>query len=182
MDRRKKNADAHDGFMVEFYLKHKTYMFHLARKFGQSESECEDIVQDAMIRLLCNADSLRRLGPNQTDVYLYLTIRSVFSDRERKTQKRMSPTSDADLEFLLAGQNAGCDDDINAIWDTAILKKHLPEKDWKLLELKYIAGYSDQEIAREIHCVPDSVRTLIRRVRKKAKEILLSERMKESEG
>ena len=177
MDKLKKITDANERFMVDFYLTHKTYMFHVAKKFSESQSEREDAIQDAMVRLLRNADSLRQLSANQVDMYLFLTIRSVFADRERKAQGRMQPMPDATLEILHAEQEAGLEDDgLNAMWDTAILKEHLPEKEWRLLELKYIAGYSDREIAKEIRCVPDSVRTLLRRARKRAKAILSSQK------
>ena len=177
MDKQKKITDANERFMVDFYLTHKTYMFHVAKKFSESQSEREDAIQDAMVRLLRNADSLRQLSANQVDMYLFLTIRSVFADRERKAQERMQPMPDSTLEILHAEQEAGLEDDgLNAMWDTAILKEHLPAKEWRLLELKYIAGYSDQEIAKEIRCVPDSVRTLLRRARKRAKAILSSQK------
>ena len=177
MDKQKKITDANERFMVDFYLTHKNYMFHVAKKFSESQSEREDAIQDAMVRLLRNADSLRQLSANQVDMYLFLTIRSVFADRERKAQERMQPMPDATLEILHAEQQDGLEDDgLNAMWDTAILKEHLPAKDWQLLELKYIAGYSDQEIAKEIRCVPDSVRTLLRRARKRAKAILSSQK------
>ena len=177
MNKQKKITDANELFMVDFYMKNKAYMFHIAWKFTESQSECEDAIQDAMIRLLRNADSLRQLSANQVDMYLFLTIRSVFADRERKAQERMQPMPDATLEILHAEQEAGLEDDgLNAMWDTAILKEHLTEKEWRLLELKYIAGYSDREIAKEISCVPDSVRTLLRRARKRAKAILSSQK------
>ena len=177
MDKLKKITDANERFMVDFYLTHKTYMFHVAKKFSESQSEREDAIQDAMVRLLGNADSLRQLSANQVDMYLFLTIRSVFADRERKAQERMQPMPDATLEILHAEQQSGLEDDgLNAMWDTAILKEHLPAKEWRLLELKYITGYSDQEIAKEIRCVPDSVRTLLRRARKRAKAILSSQK------
>ena len=173
MNKQKKITDANERFMVDFYLKHKSYMFHIAKKFSESQSEREDAIQDAMVRLLRNADSLRQLSANQVGMYLFLTIRSVFADRERKAHGRMQPMPDATLEVLKAEQEFGQEDDgLNAMWDTAILKEHLPAKEWRLLELKYIAGYSDQEIAKEIRCVPDSVRTLLRRARKRAKAIL----------
>lgn len=174
MDKQRARLDLNEQFMVDFYKQNKTYMFHIARKFSESHAECEDAIQDAMVRLLRNADSLRQLSSNQVDMYLFLTIRSVFADRQRKTQERMFPTPDATLEVLQAEQDPGHEDNINAMWDTAILKEQLSAKEWRLLELKYIAGYSDQEIAKEIHCVPDSVRTLLRRARNRAKAILTS--------
>ena len=94
-----------------------------------------------------------------------------------------SPISDAALESLYAEQEKGQENDgLNAVWDTVILKKQLSKKEWRLLELKYMAGYSDSEIAEEIGCVPDSVRTLLLRARKRAKAILSGQNTHESEG
>ena len=38
MDKQKKITDANERFMVDFYLTHKTYMFHVAKKFAQFAS------------------------------------------------------------------------------------------------------------------------------------------------
>ena len=55
-----------------------------------------------------------------------------------------------------------------------LLRQRLPEKDWRLLELKYITGCSDGEIAREMGCGEGSVRMLVTRARQRAR-LLLSE-------
>ena len=84
---------------------------------------------------------------------------------------RCSRGKDRVLE--LAQQEQGSSDDsLNAKWDAEILKNQLPRRDWQMLELKYIAGYSDQEIAAEMGCSAGSVRTLLSRVRRRAKSLL----------
>ena len=39
MDKQKKITDANERFMVDFYMKNKAYMFHIARKFTESQSD-----------------------------------------------------------------------------------------------------------------------------------------------
>ena len=77
------------------------------------------------------------------------------------------------LELAQIRQEQSCTEDgLNAKWDAQILKEQLPRRDWQMLELKYIAGYSDQEIAAEMGCNAGSVRTLLSRVRRRAKSLL----------
>lgn len=171
-----KNASFTDQqFMMDFYELHKTYLLYTARKFTQSQPDCEDIVQDVLLRLMKNISTLRRLNQNQTATYLFLTVRSVYADRMRSTQERTITLSNASLEALNHEQdNNITEEGYNAKWDAAILKDALSPRDWTLLEAKYILGYSDSDIAQNLGCAPDSVRTLLRRARNRAKSILNS--------
>ena len=162
---------ADDGFLAAFYEQYRGYLYYTARKFTDSPQDCEDIIQDTMLRLLRNEENLRQLRGNQAATYLYLTVRSVFADQKKLAREREQAAEDRVLE--LAQQEQGSSDDsLNAKWDAEILKNQLPQRDWQMLELKYIAGYSDQEIAAEMGCSAGSVRTLLSRVRRRAKSLL----------
>ena len=162
---------AEDGFLAAFYEEYRGYLYYTARKFTDSPQDCEDIIQDTMVRLLRNEENLRQLRGNQAATYLYLTVRSVFADRQN--QVREQAAEDRVLELAQVSREDGrTEDGLNAKWDTQILKQQLPQRDWQMLELKYIAGYSDQEIAAEMGCNAGSVRTLLSRVRRRAKSLL----------
>lgn len=166
-----KDIEANRRFMLEFYEQYRGFLFHTAWKYTQSKSDCDDLIQDAMVRLLRNADTLRELSHNQRCVYIHLTVRSIYADRVKSPRVLEFPVSDQEMERL--GSERGLQDDwVDAAWDIEILRGRLPEKDWHLLELKYIAGLSDAEIASEVGCTPASVRTLLLRVRSRAKELL----------
>ena len=166
MDSKNQFSPADRQFMMDFYEAQKAFLYHTARKFSDHQPDCEDIVQDAVLRLMRHIPTLRRLTPNQTAAYLFLTVRSAYNDRIRANQE---PSMEEDPRELP-------DDSVqfayDAKWDTQILKEGLSQKDWNLLEAKYILGYSDAEIARMLDCVPDSVRTLLRRARNRAKAVL----------
>jgi len=53
-----------------------------------------------------------------------------------------------------------------------VLRENLAQRDWQLLELKYITGCTDEEIAAEVGCTPASVRTLVTRARQRARLLL----------
>ena len=162
---------ADDGFLAAFYEEYRGYLYYTARKFTDSPQDCEDIIQDTMVRLLRNEENLRQLRGNQAATYLYLTVRSVFTDRQSRVREQAA--DDHVLELAQVSQEDGrTEDGLNAKWDAQILKQQLPRRDWQMLELKYIAGYSDQEIAAEMGCNAGSVRTLLSRVRRRAKSLL----------
>ena len=162
---------AEDGFLAAFYEQYRGYLYYTARKFTDSPQDCEDIIQDTMVRLLRNEENLRQLRGNQAATYLYLTVRSVFADRQSRVREQAA--DDHVLELAQVSQEDGrTEDGLNAKWDAQILKQQLPRRDWQMLELKYIAGYSDQEIAAEMGCNAGSVRTLLSRVRRRAKSLL----------
>ena len=160
-----------DGFLAAFYEQYRGYLYYTARKFTDSPQDCEDIIQDTMVRLLRNEENLRQLQGNQAATYLYLTVRSVFADRQSRVREQAA--EDYVLELAQVSREADqSEDGLNAKWDAQILKQQLPQRDWQMLELKYIAGYSDQEIAVEMGCNAGSVRTLLSRVRRRAKSLL----------
>lgn len=174
---RLKQIDRSQQFMLEFYDKYSAFLFHCAWKYTSSHSDCEDIVQDALIRLLRNLDTLRSLTENQTFTYLSLTVRSVYADKAKAMKEQEIPTDDETLSRLRSGQ-AG-EDWTNVKWDVEILRGRLPEKDWRLLELKYIAGFSDSEIAAELGYQTSSVRQLLLRARQRARAILSNDERKD---
>ena len=171
MNTKLNRSGADDGFLAEFYEQYRGYLYYTVRKFTDSPQDQEDIVQDTMLRLLRNEENLRQLRGNQAATYLYLTVRSVFADRQKLAREREQAAEDRVLE-LAQQEQSHTDDSLNAKWDTEILKQQLHQRDWQMLELKYIAGYSDQEIAAEMGCSAGSVRTLLSRVRRRAKSLL----------
>lgn len=159
-------------FMVDFYESNKHYLYYTAHKFTDSKADCDDIIQDVLVRLMHRIPTLRQLTKQQLATYLYLTVRSVYADRMKSAQSRTMSMSDSSLEALNAEDCSAEDACCEAKWDAEILRNALNSKDWHLLESKYILGQSDTEIACDIGCATNSVRTLLRRARKRAKGIL----------
>lgn len=162
-------------FFDKFYEIHKRFMFYTARKYVFTQPECEDLVQDAVIRLMNNVTILKGLTENKARTYIALTIKSAFLDIEKaKHGDNPVPLTDETLEALAdLGQFEQLDEaDSSANMDVAILKKELSPRDWFVLEGKYILGYSQDEIGNIIGTSPDSVRMIICRVREKARRIL----------
>lgn len=165
--------------MLAFYEQYRGFLCHTAWKYSQSEGDCDDLIQETMVRLLRNADTLRQLTHNQRCAYIHMTVRSVYTDRVKSPRELELPVSDGDMERLSRDSARSSHEDwVDVKWDIEILKGRLSERDWQLLQMKYIAGLSDGEIAEKIGCIPGSVRTLLLRVRSRARELLSNEKGK----
>lgn len=150
-------------------------MFYIARQYASTQEDCEDMVQEATVRLINNIPSLRQLGRNKTAKYIALTIRSVFMDNEKR--KRGDKTlflSDEMLEALIKAEVLIADSipDLSARMEVELLKISLEPRDWLVLEGRYLMGYTQEELAPKLGVSPDSVRMRLFRARENAKRIL----------
>ena len=69
-----------EAFFLHFYEENKGFLFFMAQKYTGNTGECEDIVQETIVRLLKNIHTLRELDSNRTFKYIALTVRSAFTD------------------------------------------------------------------------------------------------------
>ena len=60
-----KLIDTNQQFMLDFYDTYNGFLYHCAWKYTDSRPDCEDIIQDTMVRLLRNQETLRRLTEKQ---------------------------------------------------------------------------------------------------------------------
>lgn len=158
--------DQHDReYMLWLYERYVSYLFFAAGKFTDSQPDREDLVHDALLRLMKNIPTLRKLERNALAGYLYLTVRSAWLDRDHWER----PQSGDVLEKLTAHET---EEEYLLKWDMAALKESLPRKEWFLLQTKYIVGCTDAEIGGMLGCSAASIRMMLTRARRHARAIL----------
>ena len=163
-------------FFQEFYEEHKNFLFYIANQYTTSSADCEDVVQDAIVRLMGNISSIRQLNNNKAAKYIALTVRSTYLDLlKRRHKDREISLEESVIEALLEKESAISDTSADLRMELIHLKESLSPKEWLLLEGKYILGYDQEELSRLIGISPDSVRMTLSRVRAKARSILLSD-------
>ena len=163
------------AFFHQFYEENKKFMYYIARQYTTTAADCEDVVQDATMRLLNNISSLREINRCKTAKYIELTIKSAYLDSEKHKQKeRVVFLDDDTLEALLIERitRLNSDQELSNNLAIAKLKAELPARDWAVLEGKYILGYPQEELGRIYGVAPDSIRMVLHRAREKAKKIL----------
>lgn len=153
-------------------------MFYAARKYASTQADCEDIVQDSVLRLMGNIPTLKQLNRAKTAKYIVLTVRTAFLDSEkRKHGEDAVYLDDAAIEALLKSDILTTDSmsGVSDRLEVARLRQSLSPRDWLVLEGKYIQGLSQEELAAQIGVSPDSVRMILSRAREKARKILSSD-------
>ena len=170
-------AEEKDLFL-QFYESNKKFIYYIAGKYTSTQMDCEDLVQDSIVRLLKNISTIRQLGRCETAKYIVLTVRAAFIDNEKRRHHISTVYLDDEfLESLIKAERLIADDipDIEARMDVELLKKALPPRDWLVLEGKYMLGYSQEELGSMLGVSPDSVRMILWRAKERARKILHQE-------
>lgn len=168
---------AETEFFQNFYETYKGFIFYIANRYAENPADCEDVVQDSIIRLLCNVKVLMELNHPKTVKYIALTVKSAFLDHQRKLL--MAKETDLDEEKLASlleqsSIHANAEQQQTKL-EVYQLKQTLSQRDWQVLEGKYIMGYSQEELSELIGVSSDSIRMILHRAKKNARGILLSE-------
>lgn len=164
------------AFFHSFYEEYKGFLFYMANQYASIETDCEDVVQDALVRLMCNTESIRNLNKQKTAKYIALTVRSAYLDLLKRRHGGLEiPLEESVMEAVLEKEAAWSDPSAELRMELLNLKESLTPKEWMLLEAKYIQGFDQEELSRMIGVSPDSIRMTLSRVRAKARNILLSD-------
>lgn len=169
-------------FFQEFYQEYKGFLYYIANKYARTQSDCEDIVQDAVLRLMCNLSSIRDLNKYKAAKYIALTVKSAWLDLMKKRRDNLEvPLDEELLESILEQDPLSSRDPSDLKLEVIHLKQSLSQKDWLILEGKYLLGYDQEELSKLVGVSPDSVRMTLCRARSKARSILLSDEGKDGE-
>lgn len=176
--------DSNAAFLAALYQKYKAFLFRKAGSYAKDPQTLEDIVQDAVLRLLRNTAKLRTLEPAALTAYLALTVRSAalnhlaaerrdtldalpLDDGEVQTDRLRSSRSQPTLEEqVLLGLR---DRELRTVIG------RLPERDQTLLTGKYFLELSTQELADDLGTTAVGVRVMLSRARKRAMNELMRE-------
>ena len=168
------NADD-QTFICHLYEEYEQLMFWTAAKYLNNIEDRKDAVQDAIIALIRNLETIKRLKDSYLRTYIVYTVesRSINLVKRKNIELRLFD----DLDSVPVGTSVDMIEDsllqmtmrhtISDIWTK------LSTQDIILLESKYILGYNDNEIGEMLGCKASSVRMYLTRARRKAMELIL---------
>jgi RNA polymerase sigma-70 factor (ECF subfamily) len=122
--------------------------------------EVEDIVQEAYVRV-CQID--KKGGIRTPKSYLFKTVRNLALDYVKRSESRLSDSMDTDIEFESRENVALADSTFEQVASNeefALLceaVRLLPVQARRAFVLKKVYGYSQGEIAREMHLSENTV-------------------------
>lgn len=165
---------ADQDIILEFYSEYKALMYSQAKKYLDIDEDAEDIVYEALTRIIEKMQVFRSLLPPQRIAYAVTTVRSLAIILLKK-QKRYTMISLDAIEQEYPADTMESPDDIaeqrQFQSQAAKLLGQINVEDRLLLEQKYILHWTDEELAAGLGVKPQSVRMYITR----AKRRLLSE-------
>lgn len=168
------NADD-QTFICRLYEEYEQLMFWTAAKYLNNIEDRKDAVQDAIIALIRNLETIKRLKDSYLRTYIVYTVesRSINLVKRKNIELRLFD----DLDSVPVGTSVDMIEDsllqmtmrhtISDIWTK------LSTQDKILLESKYILGYNDNEIGEMLGYKASSVRMYLTRARRKAMELIL---------
>lgn len=163
------------NYFSEFFSDYGSFLYSAASRFARNPADCDDIVQDAVLRLMQNILTLRELPRGKIHRYIVCTVRAAFCDRERREQTEKLLF----LEDSALGQipvEAGAQEDMEtrmyAVLAVRMLEERLSARDWRVLVGRHVYGLSQEELGHLIGVEPNSVRMILHRARKRARKLL----------
>ena len=146
------------------------FLFQKAAVYTTNPHAKEDIVQNAVLRLMRNEDTLRTLDSAALTAYLALTVRSAALNYLRE-ERRDSLPIDGSVQLTLEEQMllGHRDGEIRAAIG------HLSDRDRMALMGKYFLDLDNQALAELLEVTPGTLRTVLCRARGRALEELRKE-------
>lgn len=156
------------SYMIWLYEEFHRLMFSTARKYTSNQTDCEDIVQNALIGLMQKISKLRQFDRCILVAYIVSTVRNAAINHLRHQALENEHTDSLDenepdissldnLASLAHQRNL-----LSQVWS------QLSQEDRFLLEGRYIIGASDKELARKLNCKSSSIRMKLTRARRRA--------------
>lgn len=170
-------------FMASLYLQYNRLMYSTIIKIAKNPHDTEDILQNALVKLINKIELLRSRGRAQLANYIISTCKTTALDYVN----RSLPKNEISLEECEELPELGTDSSHN---DHAVelhlikgeelesLYQALPQLDANtrcLLEGYYFQGKSMAELGDELGIKPASVRMALARARRKAFELMQEE-------
>ncbi len=161
-------------FMERVYLDCRTLMYARAFQVLRHPADAEDAVQTAFLALCKKIPLLQGMDCCTLRSYVVISVRNAAINmlRARKRRPEVLWGDEAFADSLLGGD---ADDAALAFIrqdSLAAAVRKLPEKDRALMEMKYLMGLTDEEIARRLGVQQNSVRSLLTRFRKRLYSLL----------
>lgn len=168
--------EAQRSFMEQLYLDCKSAMYHTAYRVTGQHEDAEDIINDALLKLMNKIPLLMTLERLVLRSYVVISTRRAAIDLLRKRGRRSELLfGDEDFMDTMASFDPDPDEGLLREADEALLSaglKRLPQRQRDLLNMKYILNMGDREIAGTFGVQPGSVPSMLSRARRALKEMM----------
>lgn len=167
------------SYMLWLYEEFRNLIFSTARRYVGNQSDCEDIIQDSIISLFKKVRTLRNIHDCVLTSYIVATVRNTAINHLKQQSIAHERTISMEESYPeMESDELPLDDMMILIERRAQLSRiwsKLPDEHRILLEGRYILGFSDEDLAKQLHCKPSSIRMKLTRARRVASQLLINE-------
>lgn len=163
-------------FIDKFSRNYERLMFFTVKKYTSNLSDQEDIVQDALLKLMNKISVIRPLPCYILAGYVVSTIRNTAINYLKRQGREQSRCGSLEDETSVEDESPSMDQLlILAEQRERLLERwnDLPERDRVLLEGKYIFDCTDEELAARLNCKASNIRMRLSRARRRALKLLI---------
>ena len=151
--------------MEDYYEKHIKLLFSEAHKHLSNPQDIEDIVSEALTRIIGKMDVFRTLTAGQRIRYGIVTVRNLCYTHMRKNNQPFMLSLDDICELPDSETPESMAEHREQEQQMREILASLDQDDRMLLEQKHILCWTDQEIAELYGVKTDSIRTKVSRAR-----------------
>ena len=164
-------APTSQEFITQIYKKYDRLMLFTAKKYLMDIQECEDAVQESLLKLMSRIELLRTLEEPVLTSYVVTTVRNTAINilrRQKRDAQNITSFTESVEESIIE-----LDSIIDIIMDREAKRSlreaidELEPNERLLLEGKYFLGYDDRQLSELLSCAPGSIRMKLTRVRRK---------------
>lgn len=150
----------------KIFLPYYQKLYRIAFRLLQDESNAEDIVQEAYIKLWDKRNDL--INIENTEAFATVVIRNLCLDELRKSKDHLHAKYEVDIpEQLSLSAQVEMLDEIEYVKQ---LVDKLPEQQRQIMLFKHWDGYSDEEIEQITGLSAGNIRVSLSRARKTIRE------------
>lgn len=153
------------NLLTALYLKYQRLFLKKAQQCS-GDNHAEDILQEAMLRVIRRVDTLKTLTEPQMVAYIDRAIFSCAMNHRRKEAGEPETSTVDDVADLSLEDIADRLDRSELSTRLGLELAKLPEQKRNVLIYKYIFQYNDDEIAELLAIKPDSIRMVLTRARR----------------
>ena len=157
------------AFFEGVYSRMKPLLHKLILSQGATESEAEDIFQEAFLRLWQKVEILQELPEKRCFNYVYTTVKNTaLTYLGRKSRQGAQPLD----ENIPAPAPKGPEEYYLSLEKEQLFRaamERLDEASREVLLMRYVLEEDDKKIAQRFGVKPDSVRMMVSRARAKLK-------------
>ena len=168
------SPEDHD-VITDFFIKNMLLLYTEARKYLSVQEDVEDVVYEAIARIIDKMDVFRDLLPIQQQQYGKVIVRNLsFSLLKKRARFTTVPFEDVD-NYLLIDEDQLPDnlvlqqmklEQMRSIWAL------MPVEERLLLEQKYILKWSDEDLAARFGIKTQSVRMRLTRAKRRIIQLM----------